>query len=233
VIAGQSPASRGANYYERDRSTFLDWVGGTHARVLDVGCASGVNAGWFRRHGASEIVGVESDLHSADRAAKVLDTVVHGPIETAVDELSGRFDLIVCADVLEHLADPWTVVERLAAFASPSTVLAVSMPNIRFVGALWRVAFGRGFEYEPGGIFDISHLRFFTRSNARQLIETGGWRVERWGGQHYGPLTGVRRRLGLATRGFTDQWLAEQLFAAARPAGPGRSDGPPTSQPGH
>ena len=103
-----------------------------HGRVLDIGCGTGSNGYWYRQHGAREIVGVEIDPASADRASAVLDRVVCEPIETALGMLEGTFDLIVCADVLEHLVDPWSVVADLGKVATQNTVLAVSMPNIRF-----------------------------------------------------------------------------------------------------
>jgi SAM-dependent methyltransferase len=204
------------HYYNRDRSVFLDWVGGEYKRVLDVGCGAGSGAAWYRRHGAQEVVGVEVDDGSAAQARLVLDRVVHSTIESAFSQLGGTFDLIVCADVLEHLLDPWAVIAELAQFATLSTVLAISMPNIRFVPAILRIALGRGFDYENQGIFDKTHLRFFTRGNVDTLLVGGGWLPARWGGQHYGRLRTLRALAGRLSRGRSDEWMAEQLFVAGQ-----------------
>jgi 2-polyprenyl-3-methyl-5-hydroxy-6-metoxy-1,4-benzoquinol methylase len=208
------------DYYASDRSCFLDWVGGNHARVLDVGCGAGANAAWFRRHGAREIVGVELDPASADRSSAVFDQVICQPIEAAVDTLEGSFDLIVCADVLEHLVDPWSVVRELGRFATAETCLAISMPNIRFLPAVVRIAFGRGFAYEERGIFDSTHLRFFTRRDAALMLRRGGWVPQRWGAPPFGRLGSLRRLAQRSTRGRSDEWLAGQMYAVARPARP-------------
>jgi hypothetical protein len=160
------------------------------------------------------VVGVEVDDGSAVQARLVLDRVVHGTIESAFSQLAGTFDLIVCADVLEHLRDPWAVIAELAQFATLSTVLAVSMPNIRFVPAVLRIAIGRGFDYEDQGIFDKTHLRFFTRRNVDTLLRGGGWVPARWGAQHHGTLRTVRALAGRLSRGRSDEWMAEQLFVA-------------------
>ncbi|MEA2653880.1 MAG: hypothetical protein QOI37_1107 [Chloroflexota bacterium] len=210
-----------AEYYDRDRAGFLDWVGGQHQRILDVGCGAGSNAPWYRRHGAREIVGIEVDAQSAEHAATRFDRVVMEPVETAISQLDGPFDLIVCADVLEHLVDPWTVVDELRRLSGPSTILAVSMPNIRFIGAIARIAIGSGFRYEEEGIFDSTHLRFFTPGDLDRLLSKGGWMPARRGAQHYGRFTPARSLAGRVTRGWTDQWLAEQQFVVARlnPAG--------------
>jgi len=209
---------KAADYYASDRSAFLDWVGGSFERVLDVGCGAGSNAGWYRRHGAREIVEIEIDPASAARSTTVFDRVVCDSVETAVQALEGSFDLIVCADVLEHLVDPWSVVRELGRVAHSDTILAVSMPNIRFLPALGRIAFGRGFAYEESGIFDATHLRFFTRRDAAMLLDRGGWVPERWGAPPFGRLGSVRRLAQRSTRGQSDQWLAGQLYAVARPA---------------
>ena len=209
--------TKAADYYAHERVDLLDWVGGSFGRVLDLGCGTGSNATWYRRHGAHEIVGVELNEASASRAATVFDRVVCGTIEEALVDLDGSFDLIVCADVLEHLVDPWAIVSRLSRLTNPSTVLAVSIPNIRFLGAIARIAVGRGFQYEEQGIFDVTHLRFFTRRDVDRLMRQGGWEAERWGSQLFGRFRSVRLLARRMTAGRSDQWLAEQLFVVARP----------------
>jgi 2-polyprenyl-3-methyl-5-hydroxy-6-metoxy-1,4-benzoquinol methylase len=208
---------KAADYYASNRSDFLDWIGGEFRRVLDVGCGAGLSASWYRRHGAREIVGVEFDPVSAAQAAAVYDRIVCESIETAVHMLEGSFDLIVCADVLEHLVDPWSVVKELGRLADTSTVLAVSMPNIRFLPAIAQIAFGRGFSYEEQGIFDSTHLRFFTRRDAELMLRGGGWVPQRWGAPRFGRLGSVRRLAQRLTRGRSDDWLSGQLYVVAHP----------------
>ena len=210
---------KGVDYYASDRSEFLDWVGGRFERVLDVGCGSGANAPWYRRHGAREIVGVELDPASGAQAATVYDRVVNEDIEAAVQALDGRFDLIVCADVLEHLIDPWSVVRQLGTAAHADTILAISMPSIRFLPALVRIAFGRGFAYEDEGIFDSTHLRFFSRRDIELMLRNGGWAPRRWGAPRFEKLGSVRRLAQRATTGRSDQWLSRQLYVVADPRG--------------
>ena len=192
-MAGSKLMPKAAGYYESDRSDFLDWVDGSYSRILDIGCGAGANADWYRRHGARAIVGVEVDRDSAARAAKIFDEVISEPIEAAVPRLKGPFDLIVCADVLEHLVDPWSILDEVARIAHPDTVLAVSIPNIRFLPAILRIVIGRGFAYEDHGIFDSTHIRFFTRGDVDTMLRNAGWLPSRWGAPRFGRLGSIRR----------------------------------------
>jgi SAM-dependent methyltransferase len=226
-------ADKDSRYYVGERTDLLDWLGGRFERVLEVGCGAGGNARWLRAHGARELVGVEIHAPSAEQARAVFDVVDARPIEQALDSLSGPFDLIICADVLEHLVDPWDVVRRLGHVAADDGRLLVSMPNIRYLRALARIAVGPGFRPEPEGIFDGTHLRFFTRENLADLVKSGGWTPVRWGYPAYRSrspdrlarvLARARSFLSFASRGMTDEWLAGQWWVVARRGSP--SDSP-------
>jgi SAM-dependent methyltransferase len=204
-------------YYQGDRADLLQWLGGHHSRVLEVGCGSGGNAAWLRRHGATRIVGIETDAASAARARDVFDEVIVESVETALDDLHESFDLIVCADVLEHLVDPWAVTAKLAEKTVEGGLLIVSVPNIRHYRALWRIAFGVGFRYEEEGTFDSTHLRFFDRAGLERMLIQGGWVPQRWGGSGGRRLKLLRFaiRLGRPWEYGVYQWHVVARLAAA------------------
>ncbi len=207
---------KSADYYRSDRTAFLEFVGASGHRVLDVGCGSGVNAEWHRRHGAGELVGIELVEVAAREADRTYDRVLTGPVEDALPSLHGPFDLIICADVLEHLVDPWATAAALRGLGDRGTCLAVSIPNIRFLPAVARIAVGRGFEYEEQGIFDRTHLRFFVRSDLDRLLRQAGWVPVRWGAPPFARLRRVRHVLGAVTGGRSNDWLAGQIYVVAR-----------------
>ncbi len=146
--------------------------------VLDVGCGVGLNGAEAKKKGA-HVTGIEIVPASIERARRVLDEVLVANIETedVVEKLGDRrFDLILFGDVLEHTIDPLGVLCRLRPFLEDGGRVVVSLPNI----AAWtmRVALLRGrFEYEPSGILDDTHLRFFTRKTAMELVERAGLEV--------------------------------------------------------
>ena len=147
--------------------------------VLDVGCGVGLNGACARRLGAA-VTGIEINAAAAAQARQRLDEVLELDITDDVDvrrQLSGRrFDLILFADVLEHLPDPGAVLARFAALLTDGGRVIVSVPNV----AAWPVRLGllRGrFTYQRSGILDDSHLRFFTRESAIALCRDAGLQV--------------------------------------------------------
>lgn len=89
-----------------------------------------------------------------------------------------RFDVIVLADVLEHLPEPAKVLNRLLAHLEPDGALLISLPNAVHWSLRAHVALGR-FEYTNRGILDRGHLRFFTENTARRLLRDAGLVVTR------------------------------------------------------
>jgi methionine biosynthesis protein MetW len=141
------------------------------ARVLDVGCASGhLGAELVARRGCT-VVGIERDAGAAAQARGRGLEVREADVER--DGLDARgFDVVVFGDVLEHLRDPAAVLG--AARAAPLTV--VSLPNIAHWTARRALLRGR-FPQEDHGLFDRTHLHFFTRATAHALARDAGFAI--------------------------------------------------------
>jgi 2-polyprenyl-3-methyl-5-hydroxy-6-metoxy-1,4-benzoquinol methylase len=152
------------------------------ARVLDVGCATGYLAAELARRGCT-VDGIEFDPAAAQQARAHCREVVVGDLEAPATRaevqrmLAGtRPEIIICADVLEHLRDPWTVLAWLRTLLAPGGRAVISVPNI----AHWtgRRALLRGrFDYTDYGLLDRTHLRFFTRASAAELARRAGFAV--------------------------------------------------------
>ncbi len=99
------------------------------------------------------------------------------PLPTEVAE-AGPFDVIVAADVLEHVADPQRLLEELRPLLSPRGVLVASVPNFGHWYARARTAVGK-FDYDDRGVLDRGHLRFFTRASFARLLQTCGFAIRR------------------------------------------------------
>lgn len=180
--------------YTGPRSDIFELVPPTALRVLDLGCSDG-SLGRALKAARPErtVVGVEYSQALADRAAMVMDRVLQADLNRpdSLDALAGEpFDCVVCADVLEHLQQPAELLTRLHALLAPGAAIVVSLPNIRHVSALASIYLKGSFPRRPRGIFDDSHLRWFTLKDGRALLQEAGFAVDadmictlRWGDQ--------------------------------------------------
>lgn len=149
-------------------------------RILEIGCGEGATLLWVREQLKSSWVGgVELFKNAAEKAQANVDWVAQGDIEAM--ELpfeENSLDLILCLDVLEHLWDPWTVVCRLSRLLKPGGTLLVSIPNVLHHSVVLPLIFRGRFDYCDEGVLDRTHLRFFTKSTAVELVGTGGLVVD-------------------------------------------------------
>ena len=146
-------------------------------RVLDLGCAGGLLGARLRELGHL-VVGVDGDPPPG--AEDKLDRLVVADLDAglpaeAVDE--GPFDLILAADVLEHLRDPARLLRELHGASSAEATLISSVPNIGHWYPRLRIGLGR-FDYDRRGILDATHLRFFTLRSFAAMTARVGWQVE-------------------------------------------------------
>lgn len=150
--------------------------------VLDVGCHSGLFGAALKSRKDCRVVGIDTDETPLVDAAKRLDAAFTADIDSpgwaGVVRERGfeQFDAIVFGDVLEHTRDPKRILEEARSLLKHDGLVIVSIPNV----AYWRTRlalFQGKFEYTETGILDKTHLRFFTRSSARALIESAGYSV--------------------------------------------------------
>ncbi len=146
------------------------------SRVLDVGCGVGELAHCIATTRQAQVTGVEPNAERARAALERGITVHQGHLDDAVIQRLGVFDVVVLADVLEHLADPMAMLELCHRVMSPHGKLLLSVPNIAHFSVRWELLMGR-FNYEPWGIMDATHLRWFTATTLQRLLAASGYRV--------------------------------------------------------
>jgi SAM-dependent methyltransferase len=149
------------------------------ARILDVGCGCGANAAAVKKsHPSAWVTGIEPNHRAAELARRGCDEVFEGTLQDWAGSAKGAsFDALVLSDVLEHIADPIAFVRSIASLPVAKDALwIVSVPNY----AVWynrvRTLFGVQ-DYAWSGLWDRTHLRFYTRKTARELLEYCGLSV--------------------------------------------------------
>jgi 2-polyprenyl-3-methyl-5-hydroxy-6-metoxy-1,4-benzoquinol methylase len=186
-------------------------------RVLDVGCAEGAGIEVLRRHGATYVAGIEPDEDFAAEAGKRYDEVVCGPAPEAIAWPEQSFDTVLCYDVLEHLYDPWGTTRRLARLLKPGGRLHLSVPNARNKKVWLPLVLEGRFRYEPDGLMDVTHIRFFGRRDGVEMLEAAGLEVVSQ--EHPEPESIKRRVASRLTRGWAMEFLTIQWYVLAqRPA---------------
>jgi 2-polyprenyl-3-methyl-5-hydroxy-6-metoxy-1,4-benzoquinol methylase len=169
-----------SDYFSSARIEIIDLLPKYSDRVLEVGCGSGKTLEILKeKKYCNETVGIELFATAAEQARNRVDTVYCMDVENCVmPEGIGKFNLILLLDVLEHLVDPWVFLSRLVKghLANNGKVI-VSLPNARHFSLLGPLLIGK-FDYAERGILDKTHLRFFTKSSAENLLKNAGLHVE-------------------------------------------------------
>jgi 2-polyprenyl-3-methyl-5-hydroxy-6-metoxy-1,4-benzoquinol methylase len=149
------------------------------ARILDIGCGCGANARAFREISASaHVLGVEPNPRAAELARAACSEVFHGMSDAWLAQAGAeRFDAVVLSDVLEHVADPIQFLKSLTGAPQvKDATWIISVPNYGVWYNRMRTLFGR-FDYAWSGLYDRTHLRFYTRSSIQKLLGYCGLEV--------------------------------------------------------
>ncbi len=167
------------DYYGHLRAEVIEAIPDGCRGVLDVGCGRGTLGRWLKDQGVGQVSGLELNGEAGEEARRWLDDVEIGNFEQVhFPWAPGSFDAVICADVLEHLADPWTAVARLKALLKPDGCIVASIPNVAFHRNLRRMIRGKWL-YADEGLLDRTHLRFFTLETIEDLFARNGMRIEK------------------------------------------------------
>jgi O-antigen biosynthesis protein len=145
--------------------------------VLEVGCAcGGTLLGIKNIFKNARLFGVELNSHSAAIASSFANVRVGDIIEQS-SYPQNFFDYIILADVLEHMIDPWVVLDALKSHLKPAGKILASIPNVMHISVIKDLCRGK-WTYTDAGILDRTHMRFFTMQEIKNLFESTGYRQE-------------------------------------------------------
>lgn len=201
--------------YDFDRHELVPFLPQTARTVLDVGCGSGAFGRLLRaQRPALELWAVEPDPISAHAAEDGFDRVIQGMFPNA-QVPKGKFDAVLCADVLEHMSEPDSALLACKEAMTPDGILIASIPNVRnWRSVLWPLLFHGRWTYTERGILDRTHLRFFTQQSMRAFFAENGWSVMSVTGINMGRR---ERLISVLSWRFLDDFLFPQYVVVAQP----------------
>ncbi|HZS55737.1 MAG TPA: class I SAM-dependent methyltransferase [Bryobacteraceae bacterium] len=203
-------------YFEFDRQDVLPYLPLTADRICEIGCGTGKTlAGIKRKYQASLAIGFDIHEQSIATARTRLDRAEVIDIE-AIDlpEYVHDVDVFLCLDVLEHLRDPWSVIKALHARLRRGGCIVASIPNVRHYSVSFGLLFAGQWDLKDAGLLDRTHLRFFVRKTAIELMSSSGLTVDAVG-------VNYRRRrdrvMTMITAGvFQDVFALQYVIRATR-----------------
>ncbi len=208
-------ATKEQGYFSGARRDFIESLPhNPRARILEVGCGSGETGALALEGGyAGYYAGVELMPEPAAIAAQRLSEVRVGNVETLeFDWQPNSFDALILSEVLEHLVEPESVLRRLAPLVRAGGVVLASSPNVSHWRVLRELMAGR-FPQEDKGVFDRTHLRWFTPQTFAAMFEKAGFEVKSTG--PVTPLSARTRTLSRLTGGRLDHLFMTQISLKA------------------
>lgn len=174
------------------------WGGDTHARrpltgkrALDVGCGAGLLCEPLARLGA-DVTGVDAAAESI-AVARAHAEGMGLAIQYRSGELAsldlGRFDLVTCMEVLEHVADKSAFLEQLAAHLAPGGLLVLSTPNRTAASRALLVGAAEALGTVPRGTHDWHD--FVTPDELAALLADAGLAITETRGIAFSPFKGL------------------------------------------
>jgi SAM-dependent methyltransferase len=147
---------------------------GAGKSLLDVGCGDGYLGAIFAERGYN-VTGLERRGGYSDQfpaSVRLIETDLEG----GLPPLGEAYDYVLCADILEHLRRPEDLLMQLRTVLKPGGVLVASLPNSGNFYFRLNVLAGR-FPQNDKGLFDRTHVRFYTWDGWCGLLESTGFRI--------------------------------------------------------
>lgn len=199
-------------YYHHVRTEIQPLLPKNASRILDIGAGGGNTLCWLKTiYPKAKTTGVELNAKLKDELKRNADVAIFESIDECVTRLGG-FDLILLLDVLEHVPDSTSTLQKVRQLLQPGGRIIVSVPNVAHLSVALPLLMKRQFTYQDAGILDSTHLRFFVEDTAVKLLNDANLVVT---GGLIGGLQGPKSRLlNQLSLGLLRHHLARQYIMA-------------------
>ena len=171
--------SKNDQYYQGVRTDLIELAPSINGAVFEIGCAEGNTLEYLRSKFNCTVAGVDYCDSAVNTAqAKGLNVRKCDLNKEPLPFLETEFDYILVGDVLEHLYDPWQILKDLSLRLKDNGRLLISIPNVKHYYILRDLILKDQWEYQESGLLDITHVRFFTLTSIKKLIEESGLEID-------------------------------------------------------
>lgn len=153
---------------------------GSGKHILELGCSSGYLTQRFQEN-KNLVDIVEIDQDDIKKASKYANKTFAGSLEESefLSSINGNYDVVVAADVLEHLSSPEKILAMIKKVLNKEGRLVISIPNVACWPIRKELFFNGKFEYTETGVLDKTHLRFYTFNTIGKLLKENGFQVKK------------------------------------------------------
>lgn len=204
------------DYFSIIREDIISFIGNEKdLNILEIGAGAGETLLELKKRGiANQISGF--DIVDINPNKEKFDRFIIGNIENEINPFDKKeFDIIILADVLEHLYDPEKVIQKLIPSLKRGGSFYISLPNIRNLEALYQIFLKGSFKYTDNGIFDRTHIRFYCKKDVVELMslfdELEIVKIE----SNLNHISSIKSILNKLTFRFFEQFLSMQYFIKA------------------
>jgi ubiquinone/menaquinone biosynthesis C-methylase UbiE len=165
-------------YINSGNEDVLKLVTRPNCKILDAGCGSGSLAQILSDMG-HQVNGITISAKEYEAAGKFLQTVYLHNLETGLPEnvLHSQYDYVICSHVLEHIVYPDKLLKDIYRVLKPGGFLVVALPNIMHYKSRLQLLAGK-FSYQEAGIWDYTHVKWYTFDSAQKLLVDHGFQIE-------------------------------------------------------
>lgn len=216
-----SPASadyqrKGEKYFNQPREDLLPLLPQVMGSIADIGGGAGATLTLVKEHYPNaRTICVDRHGPAIAKARACGHVGVLCDLQASIPEEIEQCDVVVCLDVLEHLVDPWSVLEKIHARMKPGAQVVISLPNVRYWPVSSGLLFGGRWNLTSQGVLDDTHLRFFTKSTAIALLQNAHFQLTRVVGK-LGPSPRAKAADALTFGLLRDLFVIQYLLVGTR-----------------
>lgn len=150
------------------------------SKVLELGAATGYMTQYMAQKLDCSVTAVDLDAAALEYAKIFSEQTIVGDLDDSSTwrkiRAAGPYEVILASNVVEHLSDTNFQLKQAREALSRQGRLIIVVPNIAWWRSRWKLLRGI-WNYEEYGLWDETHLRFFTVPSLRLTLKRNGFHV--------------------------------------------------------